>query len=904
MSEGIHYDESQQRVIAAQGGSHLVLAPPGCGKTQILTERIRVAHDAGVAFDEMLCLTFTNRAARGMMERIAHHLQTEDVAALYVGNVHRFCSKFLFANGLVEAESAVIDDDDAISILANFYNEDEGAVMQSYKRRQEYFTVLHLSNFMEQIRHAHPRNLRIHPECINTDDIAAMRKLCALQKRAFTADAMIDIYDRAEAFHDALNSSDLDYGQQRIVLNLLRKMSLARNYSDYKRQHHLLDFQELLLRTYDALTADTEGHFKRYRWIQVDEVQDLNALQLAIIDLLTAPDCHTIMFLGDEQQAIFSFMGAKMETLDMLKRRCSGHIHHLAVNHRSPKYLLDTFNAYATQVLHIDASLLPQTFSHEESKGGELSILRSPTEDTEVQDVVDLAVQLNAGSGSTAIIVNANSDAEVISHALRLRGQPHFKVSGTDLFSLPEMKLLLAHLGVLACESSFMPWARIMRGMHVFESNAASRKFVRALLDRAILPSDLILHDAPTTYVQQFRKAIEEREVVVFDTETTGLDVFHDDIVQIAAVKLRGGHVVPGSAFSVFIATSRPIPQFLGDVENPIIEELRHHELLKPAEALRRFLAYAQGSVLLGHNSDYDYNILRFNLQRHCPEVSLPKLFPCCFDTLRLVRLLEPGLKAHKLKYLLAALHLEGTNSHLADDDVNATCSVVAHCYRRACAIEPEQQQYLSDKRVQSRAQRLRQNYGDFFMQGRAQLCKPFEGSQPQLVGELKNFYEALQSQGLILPIDHIPYVFDYLSAQLSDTSHEPLLAQQLANHLMEISTLKEADLCGSPTMSERLFVSTIHKAKGLEFDNVIVFDAVEGRLPNFNAQYNDSQLAEDARKFYVAITRAKRRLIVAQSLERTDRHNVRQERHLTRFMQPIAQRFAQMYDSLFVNTV
>ena len=108
----------------------------------------------------------------------------------------------------------------------------------------------------------------------------------------------------------------------------------------------------------------------------------------------------------------------------------------------------------------------------------------------------------------------------------------------------------------------------------------------------------------------------------------------------------------------------------------------------------------------------------------------------------------------------------------------------------------------------------------------------------------------------------------------------------------MEISTLKEADLCGSKSINEHIFVTTIHKAKGLEFDNVIVFDAVDGRMPNYYSRNNPHQLAEDARKFYVALSRAKQRLYVSQCLQRTDYHNVPHEVHLTPFMRPIAKCF------------
>ena len=100
----------------------------------------------------------------------------------------------------------------------------------------------------------------------------------------------------------------------------------------------MLDFHDLLLLTYDALTSDADRQmYKRYAWVQVDEVQDLNPLQMAIVKQLTARPFHTVMFLGDEQQAIFSFMGAKLDALSTLKQQPACKLHHLSVNHRSPK---------------------------------------------------------------------------------------------------------------------------------------------------------------------------------------------------------------------------------------------------------------------------------------------------------------------------------------------------------------------------------------------------------------------------------------------------------------------------------------------------------------------------------------------------------------------------------------
>ena len=124
-------DESQQRVINLQQGIHLVLAPPGCGKTQILTERVRLARKSGVDYADMLCLTFTNRAARGMVERIKANIDDVAAAEVYVGNVHRFCSRFLYDNGLIAAETSVIDDDDVLSILARYRSEEHTSELQS-----------------------------------------------------------------------------------------------------------------------------------------------------------------------------------------------------------------------------------------------------------------------------------------------------------------------------------------------------------------------------------------------------------------------------------------------------------------------------------------------------------------------------------------------------------------------------------------------------------------------------------------------------------------------------------------------------------------------------------------------------------------------------------------------------
>lgn len=910
-------DACQREVIEAQGGFHLVLASPGCGKTQILTERIRRAHDVeGVAYADMLCLTFTNRAARGMLERINANIADSSVGDVFVGNVHRFCSKFLFGNGLIAAESSVIDEDDAISILARYMGEDEYSVLGDFKRRREYSVIFHLESMMHQIAMGHPKALRTNTDCINADDVKAMQRICSVRGCAFDAAAMVDIYNNVETYRDLTTADTADYGDYQIIQRLLRKMQLAQQYHQYKKQNNLLDFHDLLLFTYDALNADAaQTEYKRYTWVQVDEVQDLNQLQLAIIKLLTARAYRTVMFLGDEQQAIFSFMGAKLDTLTALKQQSACQLHHLSVNHRSPKYLLDIFNTFAAEELHIDPALLPDAGLQLQAPllGNELALLYSETYEHEVRDCVQFVDRLRTmfPESTTALIVNANRDAEDISGELTRRGIGHFKVSGSDLFSSPELKLLFAHLAVLNNEFNFLAWARLVKGVGVYETNASARNFVRALFDRAILPSDLLRSAADeadgqntsATYLQRFVRSYEEQTIVVFDTETTGLNVFEDDILQIAAVKMRNGVVVPGSEFCVYVETDREIPAMLGDIVNPIIEERKHHTLLSHHAALRMFMEYADGCRLLGHNADYDWHILDHNMRRYAPEYDLHESHADYLDSLRLVRLLHPELREHKLKSLLTVLGLEGTNSHLADDDVNATRSVVVHCYKQAKERVEGQRTFLSDARVRQRVDILRRNYGEIYRSAIARLyvrkTYPVENEamgmkeeNVALVAELQRFYDALLADNMIQPISGLRYVMAYLSKDMIDSTAEPSLYEQLSNHAMEISTLKEADLCGSSSIDERIFVTTIHKAKGLEFDNVIIFDAVDGRMPNFYSRNNPRLLAEDARKFYVALSRARSRLYISQCIRRYDYRNMPHDVFTTPFMRHIAKYF------------
>lgn len=885
-------DKYQVPVVEASQGYHLVLASPGCGKTHILAERIRYARERGVKYEDMLCLTFTNRAAREMTNRI-QKVVGGDFSELMVGNVHRFCSKFLFEQGRIPADSAIIDDEEAVSIIADYRNEDEEGVTRDFNRYKGYQTIIFFQHFIYQMEHQHPWKYYLHPESFTDDDREAVKHICASQKIEYDEQAVVNIYHHAQEYMDEANAPGLDGKTADRIRVLLWKMYYANCYARYKEENHLFDFEDLLLYTYDIYRSDPTC--KRYPWIQVDEVQDLNGMQLAIIDLLTAEDNPMVMYLGDEQQAIFSFMGAKVETLTLLKMRCKGNVHHLQRNHRSPKYLLDVFNDYAEKQLKIDRELLPLSDNDTKATSGDLRIIHSSTIEAEHKDITTEALSLYEQNKEerTAVIVSANSDADRISEAMTEAGLTHFKVSGRDLFDTPDVKLLLAHLSVLSNEHNSIAWTRIMKGVHAFPSHALARRFNWKLKQLALSPSDFLLYPE-SCYTAEFLRAYNEEEIVVFDTETTGLNVFQDDIIEIAAIRIKGGEVV-GEPLDLYIETDKPISPMLGDKENPMYaiyhEKMSTGELLSPSDALRCFLAYVGSSPILGHNANYDYNILDNNLQRYCNDTMQAHDIRC-FDSLKLIRLLAPNLHSYKLESLLETFQLAGVNSHQAIDDVKATVSLVRLCAEKAREKQAQQAAFIRHPKVKPFANVLRSNYGECYREAVNRLYKLSTDHEPALVSELSAAYNAFRSDGLINDIPRLDYILRYLRIDmLTDETVANALAPQLSQYVMDINTLKEADFCNSKSILERIYVTTVHKAKGLEFDNVIIFDAADGRYPN---AYNKSkqQDEEDARKFYVAMSRAKRRLFIAYALQRVDRHGRVFNRELTPLMDSIQKYF------------
>ena len=862
------FNPDQQAAIELSQGRHLVLAPPGCGKTAILTERIAVALKDGVNLSDMLCLTFTNRAARGMKERIDERFTDRCMDTLYVGNLHRFCSRLLFDNDVVSEISTILDEDDVHDVI-------EGLLIENI-----------------------PGGCRGRSLPGNAADYIMARSARLFQEangfpeETFHRTPEFDVNKKNQDELDAFGLIKVDDFGRCIELDHAAIDAAARRYLEYKTAQHLLDFNDLLLKAWAWLDATHEA-CGRYAWIQVDEVQDLSPLQLDIVKKLwnDSIDRSVCVYFGDEQQAIFSFMGAKLDTLRALHK--THEIHRLYRNFRSPDYLLNMFNTYAQRVLECDPEFLPKAEKTVARPEGALRAIRTATPQSQLMLLCDL-LEGRRPEETTAVIVPSNREADAVSAAFKAQDIEHFKISGSDIFRQNILKAAKAYLSVLKDDFRSAPWAQLV--YRLSSKKNLSLKKIRDYLAvefprRGLLASDLMLystHDEkePVSALEDFMRAYEG-ELVVFDTETTGLDIGLDEVIQIAAVKLRAGEVV--ERLVLYLETEREIPKMLGNIPNPMLEEYEAHraELVTPEAGFKIFLDFVGYAPVVGHNVEYDANIvnaqyavLKDQLRRVRGDAAGPDEdveLVRRFDTLKLSHALEPAilkaaglarLPSHKLKDLIAVLGLEGSNTHKADDDVEATVSLLRWFHSQARPLVELQRRFLSNPSVVRMSDTLRKIVLPMFLEHRNLMYRRMPAADEAiLVQVFRQFIEALPNytddEGEIENIrKKLPLIYEYLDRVLINTTSQPTLYAQLQRNLVQINSLKEPDLCSSDIVRDRVFISTVHKAKGLEFDNVIVTSVIDGTYPFFK-NHDKADILEDARKLYVAISRTKRTLVL-----------------------------------------
>lgn len=288
----------QQRVVAIDCGVNLVLAPAGSGKTELLAERVIQAIKNGHDTKKMACLTFTIRAGKNMLERVNERYPVNEVT---IGNIHSVCANLLYKNAAISSDSQILDDEDSSNIMAEI-------ARKHHLKGVEVIDLLKMATFITRLQFDFPKtHLQFPTEELFRNDLA---------------------------------------------------LAVVREYMNEKAINGYLDYDDLLTQAYLWMQKGNE-QLEKFDWIQIDEVQDLNALQFDIIAGLCTKDATQVYF-GDYNQAIYGFMGAQVDSIQRIMQNAGEqNIFYLTKNFRSPSYLLDLYNDFIRLNMNTQLAFTP-----------------------------------------------------------------------------------------------------------------------------------------------------------------------------------------------------------------------------------------------------------------------------------------------------------------------------------------------------------------------------------------------------------------------------------------------------------------------------------------------------------------------------------------------------------------
>ncbi len=288
----------QYQAVTALPGPALVLAGAGAGKTRTLTYRVAFLLEQGIPAHRILLLTFTNKAAGEMMQRINVLLGREE-PSLWGGTFHSIGHRLLRRHASAigyQRDFTILDRDDARHLLSTCRTEAQAAMkMDSFPK----------------------------------------------------ADALADIFSLAVNTHQPI--AEVLARQFRTLAPLADPIAeLQRAYAQRKREGNVMDFDDLLalwLELFQARPEICEQYQRQFQFILVDEYQDTNSLQCDLIDLVAARH-HNVMVVGDDAQSIYSWRGANYQNILQFPRRYpKAALYRIESNYRSTPQILEVANA-------------------------------------------------------------------------------------------------------------------------------------------------------------------------------------------------------------------------------------------------------------------------------------------------------------------------------------------------------------------------------------------------------------------------------------------------------------------------------------------------------------------------------------------------------------------------------
>lgn len=798
-------NKDQKQAVELINKNALILAPAGTGKTKVMAMRsayLIKAHQLDAS--KLLCLTFTNKAAKEMKERIELYVR-EHTREITIQTFHGFCYALISAEKQMSHFSfpcTIIDEKDTEAILQE--------IIRAQKLNDECIYYRQLANFIE--------NIKRYSLDFNKSERYQYHKV-------------VDSYFKHENLLRAKQKNFL----------IKHGLSIFQAYQQYLNQNNCIDFMDLIVEAHYLLEDDTirEKWNNRYQYIQVDEMQDTSIREYAIIKQLAKG--NNIALFGDFNQTIYEWRGSSPNSMiEDFKKDFAPTKLTLSVNYRSTQVLLNAANSYIRNSQLYPINCIPVS----PDRGDKIEMIQGANQNQEIALIAKSIQSIVDTTQSIAVLTRTNEYAKLISQTFQKYHIPCTVIEDIKLFRKKEVKDLLA----------FFTYSMNKRNNHALiklchHPYLGIPKWLLAELNQTqdiyMYLHDWLSADSRDPYAKLF-VSYQESDIVVLDVETTGLDTSRDDIIQIAAIQYGTNGIK--ARMDILVKPSKAV----GDsyLVHRLSDALLQEKGLEPVEALNKLLLFAQHKVIVGHNINYDLQIIKSMLNRYRCQELIPF---AVYDTLDLAYKVYPKMSNHKLETLANDLKTKTKPNHNAMQDILATSEILSHLIGQ---IQSKTSERL--EKLEAFYSYIQEYKHKIIALNQYILTHSIAESINYMMNDcsFKNYYAEAEIKNLreFYRISKIIY-------EEQDSVSDNII------HLLAYATMHYNEIEQSALFKGRIPIITIHQSKGLEFDHVYIAGCNDKIFP-LSSSIKDNYLEEEKRLFYVGLTRARKRLVLSYHQE------------------------------------
>lgn len=542
-------NKEQHDIVSRQHGIMIVHAGAGSGKTRVITARVTsLMLNYDVRAHSLLALTFTNKAAREMKERVIHFLGPHS-ALPFVGTFHAYCVRLLRSNkDLVDmGEFSIIDDDDQEKLIK--------AIIQR-----------------------HNINKRITPKTI-------LSAISRLKNTSMTG--------------------TIDF--ERMEDPVLR--DIAYMYEKEKDKSKCFDFDDLLLATLRLFKKEPEfkkRHQDKIRHILVDEYQDTNHVQHALLKEMILNDDHefgldSLCVVGDEDQSIYSWRGAVAGTMVTFRQDFpTAHSLTLEQNYRSVQPILDTAN----ELIKYNTLRKPKTLWSEKPANDRVRLLMCVSGYQEGEIVAELCKQYNnshradstneGGLKHCAVLYRSHYQSRTIEEALVRHSIPYMIIGGVQFYDRQEIKDLIAYLRLMANPFDRVAWLRAVNTPHRGLGDKFQEHFIELWDQQPFL-----------NFKELAAQMIKDGSVVGTKREglSSFLAIFNHDMSRMSVREILE-HVISDSGYSTYLKTAFEPTE--AEERHDNVKELIHAVTSREEQGVTTIVQFLEEVALLQERTTRD----------------------------------------------------------------------------------------------------------------------------------------------------------------------------------------------------------------------------------------------------------------------------------------------------------